>query len=64
MNDLQQLIYEISKILFWPVLIAAIACLVWVLIELGVLSTRVEIRALGAVEGTGEADRVDLIVQR
>jgi hypothetical protein len=37
MNDLQQLIYDISRILFWPVLIAAIACLVWVLIELGVL---------------------------
>ena len=37
MNNLQQLIYDISKILFWPVLIAALVCLVWVLIELGVL---------------------------
>jgi biopolymer transport protein ExbB/TolQ len=36
-NDLQQFIYDISKILLWPVLVAAIACLVWVLIELGVL---------------------------
>jgi biopolymer transport protein ExbB/TolQ len=36
-NDLQQLIYDIARILFWPVLIAAVACLVWVLIELGVL---------------------------
>jgi biopolymer transport protein ExbB/TolQ len=36
-NDLQQLIYDISKILLWPVLIAAVVCLVWVLIELGVL---------------------------
>jgi biopolymer transport protein ExbB/TolQ len=36
-NDLQQLIYDISRILLWPVLVAAIACLVWVLIELGVL---------------------------
>jgi biopolymer transport protein ExbB/TolQ len=36
-NDLQQLIYDIARVLFWPVLIAAIACLVWVLIELGVL---------------------------
>jgi biopolymer transport protein ExbB/TolQ len=36
-NDLQQFIYDISRILLWPVLIAAIACLVWVLIELGVL---------------------------
>ena len=37
MNNLQQLIYDISRILLWPVLIAAIICLVWVLIELGVL---------------------------
>ena len=37
MNNLQQLIYDISRILFWPVLIAALVCLVWVLIELGVL---------------------------
>jgi biopolymer transport protein ExbB/TolQ len=36
-NDLQQLIYDISRILLWPVLIAAIICLVWVLVELGVL---------------------------
>lgn len=37
MNDLQQLIYDIARILFWPVLIASIIALVWVLIELGVL---------------------------
>ena len=37
MNDLQQLIYDVARILLWPVLIAAILCLVWVLIELGVL---------------------------
>ena len=37
MNDLQQLIYDIASILLWPVLIAAVICLVWVLIELGVL---------------------------
>ena len=37
MNDLQQLIYDIARILLWPVLIAAIVCLIWVLIELGVL---------------------------
>jgi biopolymer transport protein ExbB/TolQ len=36
-NDLQQLIYDIARILFWPVLIAAVICLIWVLIELGVL---------------------------
>jgi biopolymer transport protein ExbB/TolQ len=36
-NDLQQLIYDIARILLWPVLIAAVICLVWVLIELGVL---------------------------
>ncbi len=37
MNDLQQLIYDVARILLWPVLVAAIICLVWVLIELGVL---------------------------
>ena len=37
MNDLQQLIYDIARILLWPVLIASLVCLVWVLIELGVL---------------------------
>jgi biopolymer transport protein ExbB/TolQ len=36
-NDLQQLIYDVSRILLWPVLIAAVVCLVWVLIEFGVL---------------------------
>jgi biopolymer transport protein ExbB/TolQ len=36
-NNLQQLIYDIASILLWPVLIAAVLCLVWVLIELGVL---------------------------
>jgi biopolymer transport protein ExbB/TolQ len=37
MNDLQQLIYDVARVLLWPVLIAAILCLVWVLVELGVL---------------------------
>ncbi|NLE23236.1 MAG: hypothetical protein GX624_10750 [Actinobacteria bacterium] len=37
MNDLQQLIYDVARILLWPVIIAAILCLVWVLVELGVL---------------------------
>jgi len=36
-NDLQQVIYDASRVLLWPVLIAALACLVWVLIEFGVL---------------------------
>ena len=44
MNDLQQLIYDISRILLWPVLIAAIVCLVWVLIEFGVLLYEVWLR--------------------
>ena len=37
MNNIQQLIYDVARILLWPVLIAAILCLIWVLIELGVL---------------------------
>jgi biopolymer transport protein ExbB/TolQ len=34
-NGLQQTIYDISRALLWPVLIAALACLLWVLIEFG-----------------------------
>jgi len=34
-NGLQQVIYNASRVLLWPVLIAALACLVWVLIEFG-----------------------------
>jgi biopolymer transport protein ExbB/TolQ len=34
-NGLQQVIYDVSRVLLWPVLIAAIACLLWVLIEFG-----------------------------
>jgi biopolymer transport protein ExbB/TolQ len=36
-NNLQQTIYDISRVLLWPVLIAALICLVWVLGEFGVL---------------------------
>ncbi len=35
MNELQQVIYNTSRVLLWPVLVAAIGCLVWVLIEFG-----------------------------
>jgi len=34
-NGLQQVIYDASRVLLWPVLIAALACLLWVLIEFG-----------------------------
>ncbi len=34
-NDLQQAIFDASELLFYPVLVAAVVCLVWVLIELG-----------------------------
>ena len=44
MNGLQQFIYEISKVLLWPVLIAAIACLLWVLIEAGFFLYEVYLR--------------------
>ncbi len=54
MNDLQQLIYDVSRILLWPVLIAAILCLVWVLVEFGVflyeLWLRFRYRDLDALE--------------
>ncbi len=55
MNDLQQLIYDISQALLWPVLIAAVACLLWVLVELGYfvyeLWLRFRFRDLDALEG-------------
>lgn len=35
MNGLQELIYDIARVLLWPVLIAAVLCLIWVLVELG-----------------------------
>jgi biopolymer transport protein ExbB/TolQ len=34
-NGLQQMIYDASRVLLWPVLIVELVCLVWVLIELG-----------------------------
>ena len=37
MSNIQQLIYDVARILLWPVLVAAVLCLIWVLIELGVL---------------------------
>ena len=54
MNGLQQVIYDASRVLLWPVLIAALACLVWVLIELGFflyeLYLRFRYRDLDALE--------------
>ncbi|MBE3032007.1 MAG: MotA/TolQ/ExbB proton channel family protein [Actinobacteria bacterium] len=54
MNGLQQVIYDASRVLFWPVLIAALACLLWVLIELGFflyeLYLRFRYRDLDALE--------------
>ena len=37
MNDLQRTIYDVSSALLWPVLIAVVICLVWVLIEFGAM---------------------------
>jgi len=53
-NGLQQVIYDASRVLLWPVLIAALVCLVWVLIELGFflyeLYLRFRYRDLDALE--------------
>jgi biopolymer transport protein ExbB/TolQ len=53
-NGLQQVIYDASRVLFWPVLIAALACLLWVLIEFGFflyeLYLRFRYRDLDALE--------------
>ena len=54
MNGLQQVIYDVSRVLLWPVLVAAIVCLVWVLIEFGFflyeLYLRFRYRDLDALE--------------
>ncbi|MCX6363880.1 MAG: MotA/TolQ/ExbB proton channel family protein [Actinobacteria bacterium] len=54
MNGLQQVIYDASRVLLWPVLIAALVCLFWVLIELGFflyeLYLRFRYRDLDALE--------------
>ena len=54
MNGLEQVIYDASRVLLWPVLIAALACLLWVLIELGFflyeLYLRFRYRDLDALE--------------
>jgi biopolymer transport protein ExbB/TolQ len=53
-NGLQQVIYDVSRVLLWPVLIAALASLVWVLIEFGYflyeLYLRFRYRDLDALE--------------
>ena len=54
MNGLQQVIYDVSRVLLWPVLLAALVCLLWVLIELGYflyeLYLRFRYRDLDALE--------------
>jgi len=53
-NGLQQAIYDASRVLLWPVLIATLACLLWVLIEFGFflyeLYLRFRYRDLDALE--------------
>jgi biopolymer transport protein ExbB/TolQ len=53
-HQLQQIIYYTSKALFYPVLVAAIVCLLWALTELGLflyeLYLRVRHRDLAALE--------------
>ena len=44
-DDIQQAIFNAAELLFYPVLIAAIVCLVWVLIELGWLVYELYLRA-------------------
>jgi biopolymer transport protein ExbB/TolQ len=44
-EDIQQAIFNAAELLFYPVLIAAIVCLIWVLIELGWLVYELYLRA-------------------
>ncbi len=54
MNDLEQLLYDITRALAWPVLVAAVLGLVWALVEAGILLyeawTRFRLRDLEALE--------------
>ena len=34
-HDIEEAVYEVAKILFYPILVLTLACLVWVLVELG-----------------------------
>lgn len=43
-QGLERIIYEIARVLLYPVLIGALACLVWVLIELGWLGYEIYLR--------------------
>lgn len=43
-QGLERIIYEIARVLLYPVLIGALACLVWVLIELGWLAYEIYLR--------------------
>jgi hypothetical protein len=53
-HGIEQVIFTIAKLLLYPVLIAAIVCLIWVLIELGFflyeVYLRVRYRDLDALE--------------
>ena len=42
--DIQQVIFDASELLFYPVLVAAVVCLIWVLIELGWLIYEIYLR--------------------
>lgn len=43
-QGIEQVIYEIARVLLYPVLIGALACLVWVLVELGGLVYEIYLR--------------------
>ena len=43
-NDIEQAIYYASRILLYPVLVAALACLIWVVVELGWFAYEVYLR--------------------
>ena len=64
-HNIEQVIFTIAKLLLYPVLIAAILCLIWVLIELGYFLyeayLRVRYRDLDALEiRTLRASRVTI----
>ena len=55
-HDLQQLSYDVAQNLLWPVVVAALVCLVWVVIEFGAFIyetyLRIRFRDLQALETT------------
>ena len=60
---IEEFLFQISEALFWPVLIAALLCLAWSVIEIGILAAemwRRRWRTLGSLENAVDQAEIDL----